>query len=85
MSTLDEKLEASPSSTGGNATATLTQLLKRWRVAGAEDGAVDPKKPPELIYVRSMSLETWKRLGPSSGGSTVYELLERLPLPESKP
>lgn len=77
MSTLDEKLEESPKSIGGNAMATLAQLLKRWRTAGAEGWAVDPKKPPELIFVRTMALETWKRCGPVAGGETKYELIER--------
>lgn len=76
MSTLDEKLEQYPTTSQGNARATLAQLIKRW--GSPKD--LDPDKPPLLMVVRAIGdRETWRAVG-GKGPGTVYELVERLPL-----
>lgn len=73
MSTLEDKLEQD-TSLGGRAEAPLAHLIKRW----GSPSDIDVKRPPELVFVKSMAdTEVWRRIGPMDGGKTRFELIER--------
>ena len=75
MSDLAHKLEQGAVGGDGNARASLTQLMKRWKAAGVDGGDINPKKPPELVIVTGTRRETWKRLN----SENLYELIEATP------
>lgn len=73
--TIEEKTAGPSTMTDGVARASLEQLMQRWGAKAERDLAIDPKKPPMLVFVTSMSgREVWRRQG------EWYELIEKGPV-----
>jgi hypothetical protein len=59
---MESKLARPEVTPGTTARAKLRHLLARWKAEGHNGADIDPKKPPELVFVEGLRREVWKRI-----------------------